>query len=450
MLRDLENSSNAKEIKPLQNAQTVLQKELEIKLTKLSKADRIKQIEKYITFVHGNPIREFQAYNFLSKSFTSQEMNILTQALKDKAAQDFKKHLTVLDTKELQKQFVDTLISRYPIDMRLLLYSEIQLTNDKNAKDEARAKQATLQLERLQAVKSLLGAQVCQTYGKDPKALTQTRFYSEATTTPSLLDIRIGEFLNKSIQNCNGKTPEALAIISDLQKTINNSFAAETKTEVFKTLPSKAKAEEILKEENITVAAQDEQKVAEKIEEETKQVGEKISGNRTMLEEEVQQIVETITTPTLETVAQQIATSENEMETIASDSQTIVEEIIQETEPTQEEVIQKEEQIVEEIVDSAKTGETSPLVEELPQEIQEEISQETGIPLPTATPPPAGGPTLAPTLAPIVTNAPTLIPTVVPTTTIIDTVAPVITSAPTTVIKAATPTLIPTVVVPGL
>ncbi len=434
VLRDLENKADSNEIKPLQTGQTIMQKELEIKLLRLPKAERLKQIEQYITFIHGNPIREFQAYNVLSKSFTSREMTVLTQALKDTAAQDFKKHLNVLDSADIQKQFVQTLFSNYPIDMRLLMYTEIQLTNDKN----------TGQLERLQAIKSLLGEQICETYGKNPTTLVQTRFYAEATTNPSLLDIRVGEFLNQSLQSCEDKTPDALAVISDLQTKINNSFIAEAKTEVFKRLPTKAQAEEILKKENITVPVQDEQKVAEKIEEETQQIEEELSENPTVLEQEVQQIIESVTTPTQETVVQQIETIINKEETIASDSQAIVEEIIQDTEPTQEEITAKEEQIIEEIVDAAETGETSPLVEELPQEIQEEISKETGVPLPTAKP----IPTLAPTVVPI-TAIPTVAP-VAPTTTIIDTVAPVITSVPPTAIQVANPTPIPTVAVPGL
>lgn len=411
VLRDLENNATNNEIPKLQNAQTVLQKELEVKLAGLPKAERLKQIERYITFVHGNPIREFQAYNFLSKSFFSQEMNILTQALKDTAAQDFKKHLTGLNTLDLQKQFVATVFSNYPIDMRLLFYTEIQLTNDK----------ATEQLKNLEAIKTLLGAQVCSIYGKDASALTKTRFYTEATTAPSLLDLHVGTFLTQSLQNCNGKLSETAAVVVDLQTKINTAFTTQAKKEVFKSLPSQSKADAILKEEGITVAPQDEQRVAEEIIEETQQIEEEISENPTALEEEIQQIVETITTPT--------------QETVNTESETIIEEIIQESEPSNEEVAAKEEQIIEEIVDVAETGETSLLVEELPQPVQEEISQETGVAIPTATPIPT--PTLM--LTPIVTTAPTM--------TIMETVAPVVTAAPTTVMEVATPT---PATVPGL
>src|SRR5260221_1304532 len=47
VLRDLENNAKSNEIPALQNAQTVMQKELEIKLARLSKADRLKQIQEY-------------------------------------------------------------------------------------------------------------------------------------------------------------------------------------------------------------------------------------------------------------------------------------------------------------------------------------------------------------------------------------------------------------------
>ncbi len=420
VLRDLENNATNSEIPKLQNAQTMLQKELEIKFAGLPKAERLKQIERYITFVHGNPIREFQAYNFLAKSFFSQEMNILTQALKDAAAGDFKKHLTGLNTLVLQKQFVATVFSNYPIDMRLLFYTEIQLTNDKAAE----------QLKNLEAIKTLLGVQICSVYGKDASALTKSRFYTEATTAPSLLDLRIGTFLTQSLQNCDGKSSETVVAVADLQTKINTIFTAQTKTKSFKSLLSQSKAEAILKEEGITVASQDEQRVAEEIIEETQQIEEEISENPTVFEKEVQQIVETITTPT--------------QETVNTESETIIEEIIQESEPTNEEIMAKEEQIIEEIVDAAETGETSPLVEELPQPVQEEISQETGVTIPTATP----IPTPTPMLAPVVTTAPTLIPTVASTTTIIDTVAPVITSAPTTSEPVPTPASVE--VAPGL
>jgi polyhydroxyalkanoate synthesis regulator phasin len=336
-------------------------------------------------------------------------MNILTQSLKDAAAQNFKKHLVALNTADLQKQFVAIIFSNYPVDMRLVFYTEIQLTNDN----------ATEQLKNLAAIKTLLGSQICSVYGKDANALTKTRFYTEATTAPSLLDIRIGTFLNQSLQDCNGKTAEAVAAITDLQAKIAARFAKEATTQTFAKLPTKAQAEEILKEENITVAPQDEQKVAEKIEEETQQIEEEISKNPTALEKEVQQIVETITNPIKKTATDSLT----EEEIINEDSQTIVAEIIAETEPTQGEITQKEEQIIEEIIDSAEIGETSPLVEELPQAVQEEIAQETHVPLPTATP----IPTLAPTAVPVVTE-----PLIVPTAT----VAPAVpTPVPTTILE---------------
>lgn len=438
VLRDLENNATSNEIPALQNAQIFMQKELEIKLANLPKTERLQQIQEYIFFVHGNPIREFQAYNFLSKSFASEEMTILTSALKDAASQDFKKHLSALDNTDLQKQFVATMFSNYPIDMRLLFYTEVQLNNNK----------ATEQLKNLEAIKTLLEVQVCSVYGKDPKALTQTRFYSEATAAPSLLDIKIGTFLNKSLQDCNGRTPEALATITDLQTKIATSFAKEAQGEVFTKLPTLAQAEAILKEVNITVPVQDEQRVAEKIDEETKIIEEEISENPTALQKEVQQIVETITTPTQETVTEQLEQAVIEEKTIASDSQTIVEEIIEESEPTQGEITQKEEQIIEEIVDSAEMGETSPLVEELPQEVQEEIAEETGVPLPIVTPIPTIVQTVVPVTQP--TNIPT--PTRVPVapTTILEPVVTTVQETSQSTPSEPTPAAPETEVVPGL
>lgn len=443
VLRDLENNANSSETPRLQNAQSVLQKELEIKLLKLSKTDRLKQIERFIAFVHGNPIRAFQAYNFLSKSFTSQEMAVLTNALKDAAAQDFKKHLDALDNADIQKQFVGAIFSNYPIDMRLLFYTEIQLAS-KTRKDEQKAKEAKAQLERLKQVKSILTQQVCQTYGKDAKQLINTRFYKEATTAPTVLDIRIGMFLASSLQNCNGKTAQAVAIISNMQKNIQARFASEAKTKTFTKLPTKAQAEEILREENITVASQDEQKVAEKIEEETQQIEEE-SSNPTALEKEIQQIIETVTPPVKETVAGELTE-----EIISEDSQTIVEEIIDETEPSQGEITQKKEQIIEEIEDAAANGETSELVEELPQEVQEEIAEEAHVPLPTATPTPTTTLTIGePTSTPVVTHTATSTPT---PTTILEPVVSTVQETTQSNASEPTPAPIPTdtEVVPGL
>ncbi len=433
VLRDLENNAVSNEVSSFQNAQTVMQKELEIKLARLPKADRLKQIQEYISFVHGNPIREFQAYNFLSKSFTSEEMNILTQALKDVAAQNFKQHLTAISTADLQKQFVTTMFSNHPIDMRLLFYTQIQLTQDK----------ATDQLKNLEAIKTLLGQQVCSVYGKDANALTTTRFYTEVTFAPSLLDVRIGTFLSQSLQECNGKTSEAVVAIADLQTKITTSFTQEATTQVFTKLPTLAQAQAILKEENITIPVSAKQQVAEKIEEETQQIEEEISENPTILEQEVQQIVETVTNPTAETVVGELAAEE----IIQEDSQAIVEEIIDETEPTSIEVTAKEEQIIEEIVDIAETGETSPLVEELPQEVREEIAHETNVPLPTATPIPTIAPaiTVEPTNIPVITHVPTPVPTVV--------LEPVVTTVQETTQSTElipTPVSTDTEVVPGL
>ncbi len=415
ILRDLENNATLAQQKQLRVAQSTLRDELEVKLAGLTREERLKQIPQYLSFVHGNPIRQFQAYNALSKKFQSAEMNILTSALKDKSAQSFKKYLDVLNTGDEQNQFVEALFSQYPIDMKLLFYTEIQLTKDKAGTDQEKGKKAAAQLGNLEKIKGLLATQVCDAYGKDPKKLASTRFYEEAQANPTVLDVRTGQFLSRSLQNCQGATAQVLTAVATLQTNINGAFAKEASGEFFAKLPTKAQAQNLLKEEGITASPSTEQQVAEKIEEETKVIEEKISENPRVLEEQILDIVEIIATPPTKTV-------NDETKIIEEDAQTIIEELIDSTEPTEEEIIAKEEQIVEEIVDAAETGETSPLVSELPQEIQEEIAQETNVPIVTAA----------------------------PTTTILDTVAPVVTTAPTVAPQVEAPTAVPAVAAPGL
>lgn len=417
LLRDLENNAKDSDQKALRQAQTLLQKEVEIKLSKLSRPERLKLVERYIDFIHGNPLRQFQAYNQLSKGFTSKEMAILTSAFKDKAAQNFKAHLNYLDNEDIQKQFVETLFSSYPVDLRLLFYTEIQLNNPKvlaAVAPEESSKKDT-QLVRLQQLKTILGTQICQNYGQNPQKLAQTRFYTKAINQPDVLDLKVAAFLNQSIQNCNSKSPESLKLVNVLQTKINSNFITSAKKLIPTKLPTQAQAAAILKEENIQVKAADVQKVAEEIIEETQDIEDSVSEDTALLEKEVAAVKETVTKQT---------------QTVSDDAEQIIEETVISIEPTEEEVIQKEEEIIEQIEDSAATGETSPLVEELPQEIQEEISQETGTTLPSPTPLPSA--TLSPTTSPI--STPTPVPTVEPTP------APTAEPAPT-----EEPTLIETV-----
>ncbi len=396
LLRDLENNAQASDQKPLKQAQTILQKELEIKLSKLSKSDRLKLIERYASFIHGNPIREFQAYNQISKSFTSREIAILTSALKDKAAQNFKAHLNHLDNQDIQKTFVTTLFSSYPVDLRLLFYTEIQLESPKvlaALSSQGKNQQKETQLARLQQVKTILGTQICQNHGQNPKQLAQTRFYTQNINQPDVLDLKVAQFLNQSIQNCSSKSPQSIKLVTDLQTKINANFVAEARKSVSlnSKLPTKAKAIQILKEENIQVQPQNQQQVAEEIIEETQKIEDSVSEDTALLEKEIAKVKETIT---------------NQTETIVDEAETIIEEAVTSTEPTTDEIIQKEEEIIEQIEDAAAIGETSPLVEELPKEVQEEISQQIG-----ASP----TPTILPSSTPITTPTPTIIPTVAPT-----------------------------------
>ncbi len=372
ILRDLENSAADLDRVTLMATQNSLLKDIESKLLKLTSKDRLAEITRYASFIHGNPIRQFQAYNQISKSFTSKEINILTSNLKDKAAQNFKRHLERLDNSEIQKQFVQTVFSEYPIDLRLIFYTEIQLRNSQG------------QLVRLKEVKKILGSQICQNFGQNSDKLAQTRFYTESIKNPDVLDIKIGQFLVESIQNCSSKTDTALQLVTNLEKAINNNFTKEAKTTpISGNILTKLQAEEILKKEGITdIAPQDEQIVAE------------------IVEEEVKQIEDEVTVP-----------------------ETIIREVLAIEEPTQEEIVQKEEQIVEEIIDAAETGKTSPFVEELPEPVQEEIAKEvenlaTIVPTPTTiptlapTPAPTSIPTTAPSAVPLPTEEPTLIETI--------------------------------------
>ena len=413
LLRDLENNAKDSDRKALRQAQTLLQKELEIKLSKLSKPERLNLVERYISFIHGNPLRQFQAYNQLSKSFTSQDLAVLTSAFKDKAAQNFKAHLNYLDNEDLQKQFVDTLFSSYPVDLRLLFYTEVQLSPKVLAVvAPEKSSQRDTQLARLQQVKTILGTQICQNYGQNLEKLAQTRFYTQNIIKPDVLDLKVAQFLSQSIQNCSSKSPESLKLVTELQAKINGNFITEAKKSVpVNKLPTQNQALQILKEENIQVKPGDEQKVAEEIIEETQDIQDSVSEDPVILEKEIATVIETVTTT--------VGSVTSQTQTITDDAGVIIEETIISLEPTQEDIIQKEEEIIEQIEDSAANGETSPLVEELPEQIQEEISQETGIPLPTpsTTPIPAlPSPTplqstiVSPTTAPI--SSPTPLPTI--------------------------------------
>jgi len=404
ILRDLENYATPDDQKLLQTAQSILRKEFEVKFSKLSQTERLQQVKRYVEFIHGNPIREFQAYNLISKSFTSKEMKSLTTSFKDRAAQNFKSHLVTLDNEVDQRLFIQTLFGNDPVDLRLVAYTEIQLQNPKvlGINDSA-TESAILQKKHLQEIKTILGNNFCQTYGKNADSLEQTRFFSQSTGLQDVLDLRVSRFLTTAMQSCTSKSPETSSVLSALTTKLEQNYINQAIQLPTATLPDRKKAKEILQEEQIETQPQDEQKVAEQV------------------NEEIQQIEDQITDKTASQSAQII----EDIVTVIDKEQTIIEEVIQSDEPTPEEIIQKEEQIVEEIIDSAEAGETSPLVNELPAEVQEEITQ-------TATP----------------TTTPTLELTPTPTQTVVEkviektepTTETVTTPTPTTPIE---PTLAP-------
>lgn len=421
-LRDLEIKASEKDQPSLRRAEAVLQKELEIKLTKLPLDERIKLVEKYLSFIHGNPIRQFASYDQISQNFTSKQMTVLTSALKDKAAGNLKNHLNYLNNEDLQKQFVQTLFSSFPVDLRLLFYTEVQLNPKVLAvatqTDNSKEQQKAVQLQNLMQVKALLGSQICQDFGQNPQMLAQTRFYTRNIQKPDVLDLKVAQFLSVSIQNCSQKSLETQKLVSDLKNKINSNFTSIARKSVsLNKLPTKAKAIEVFKDEGITVKAEDQQIVAEEIIEETQVIQEEVSQDNNTLEKEVETIKET-------------AVQEHKLEpTIVEEAVEIVDEIINEDEPTEEEITQKEEEIVEQIEDAAGSGETSSLVEELPQEVQEEISHETGVPLPTVNPSPT--PITASTPIPVPSTSLLPSPTPITSSTPLPATQPSPTPAPT-------------------
>ncbi|MBI3619690.1 hypothetical protein HY214_00895 [Candidatus Roizmanbacteria bacterium] len=412
ILRDLENDAGPAARVPLQTAQSLLQKEFEAKLTKLEKTQRIKLIKRYSGFIHGSPVRQFQAYNLIAKSFTSREMKLLTAGFKDKAAQNFKSHLTALANGTDQRRFIQTLFGSDPVDLRLLAYTEIQLQKPKvlgvttlMAQTRPLSAQTTgqlpVQLEHLRQLKTILGNKLCQAYGQNPKTLKQTRFFAQAAATPDILDLRVAQFLTQALKTCDSRTPEALATVMALTTQVEQTYINQARQAPVTKLLTRLEAKEILQEEQIVTSSQDEQKVAEQAAEEVRRIEEETANN--------------------------------------PDEKNTVELIIQSNEPTREEIVQKEEQIIEEIVDSAKSGETNPLVEELPAETQKEITRQT---TPVASPTPAISITVA-SPTPVVTVVPTAGATLEPSST-----GTVIEQAVETVAPTAEPIISPTPAAP--
>ena len=442
LLRDLENNATEDDDRLLQSAQSILRKEVEAKLAKLPKVERLAQVERYSDFIHGNPIRQFQAYGLLSSSFTSEEMKLLTSSFKDQTAQNFKHHLKSLDNEADQQLFAQTLFSNDPIDLRPLIYTEIQLqkkvlgvtttlAQSNIPTPTTPAQSQSVELERLEKIKTLLGNQMCQIYGQNPESLKQTRFFTRATTQPDVLDLRVAQFLSQVMEKCGSKLPEADGFIAAATTQIEQKYINQAKQAPITKLPTKAEAQEVLEEEQIETTPQDEQKVAEQVAEEIAEIEEEVSVNPTVLEEAVNKIEEEVVTPVEETVTDPITD-------VIEAEQDIIEDILQSDEPTEDEIIQKEEQIVEEIIDSAEEGIIDPIVEELPEEVQEEIIQEI-----QETIDPSIAPTSEPTLLP--TEDQTIIEEVIETGE--TTVEPV--TEPTTE-TVTEPTPEPEVVVPAL
>ena len=195
--------------KVLAKSESNLAANLETKLLEIPKEQRTQEVLDYAKSESGNPVRQLEAAEVLKDNFKSNETILLTEAIKDKAAENLKDRISEIPDAASRVEFVDQVIGDKPQDLKIAIEIEDRVEPPQNVG----AVETLPIVQQVEDIKAAVEQNIIDTYKDKPQELAQTDFFKN-NPTPDVTDIQTAKDLTTALE----RSPEVVAAVVSVAK----------------------------------------------------------------------------------------------------------------------------------------------------------------------------------------------------------------------------------------
>lgn len=201
-------------------SRTKIARNLETTILSLPKDKRIEEVLSYAQNFPGNPVRQFEAYDFLKDNFKNPEIIKLTEGLKDKAVENLRVRISELTNPTARQEFVNEVIGNSPQDLKIALEIEARLATPKNAL----VQEDPLIKKEIEEIKTEIEKNIIDTYKGNPEELAQTELFTQPSASVDVSDVKVIEELKNILTSSSGAEPAVVQLVIKEEQKIINEF----------------------------------------------------------------------------------------------------------------------------------------------------------------------------------------------------------------------------------
>lgn len=212
LLTEIERTQPAPVQQVLDQAQGRIAATLETKLLAIPKEQRIQEVLDYADSQTGNPVRQFEAAEVLQDNFTNPETILLTEGIKDKAAENLEERISEITDATSRGKFVEAVLGDKPEDLKIVTEIAIRVEPPQQVTSEPLPI-----VEKIEDIKAVVEQNIIDAYKDKPQELAQTEFFQDVSVNaPDVVEVEVAQELNEVLS----RSPEVDSKVVELaQKT---------------------------------------------------------------------------------------------------------------------------------------------------------------------------------------------------------------------------------------
>ena len=206
----------------LQASEKTIAANLEQTLLAQSPEQREQELVSYAEQATGNPVRQVEAAEILKDNFTSPQIILLTETLKEIATQNLKERISELPDATTREEFADQVIGSEPQDLKAI----IEIASEVAPTQDAGVVEVLPIVQQLEDIKANIEQNIVEAYKDNPEALKNADFFDNPTLskTPDIVDIQVAQEIINILSASPEVQPQVIEVAKQEETKIIDTF----------------------------------------------------------------------------------------------------------------------------------------------------------------------------------------------------------------------------------
>lgn len=220
ILRDLEDKASGEQKEALKLAQKAIGRKFEQRMATIPPEIRKEKMQKYVEFLPGNAVRQFEAYDIMKQNFESPGMVEEMELAKDRAIGKFENQFANLQEEESRQRFMEPWRNGDPEDLRTMTELRMRLEPPELAQDPTKGI-----YQQFEPFKQEAEMKFRQRFEENPDSFKNDPALRRMKENPDIVDLKFSQDLNQIMRRPEGQqNPDAENFVREFQDGTRQKF----------------------------------------------------------------------------------------------------------------------------------------------------------------------------------------------------------------------------------